>query len=145
MSRLTDTKRAYDKISTLLDQEILKKKGNTKDLERFRECLDVAFYLLAFGQFENLVKKEARERIEQHAAAKHVDGRAWQYMLQNLKSVPLRRQLDVIFHGNDIVLAGLHKDYDVRNDAAHDYKLLPKEARIVSDWVQELEDLISNF
>ncbi|WP_422098867.1 hypothetical protein [Variovorax sp.] len=145
MSRLTDTKRAYEQIATLLDQEILKKKGNTKDLERFRESLDVAFYLLAFSQFEHLVKREAKEVIEQHAAVRNMDSRAWQYMLGNLKAVPLRKQLDVIFHGDDKLLLSLHKDYDVRNDAAHDYKLLPKEARIISDWVQSLEDLISRF
>lgn len=145
MSRLTDTKRAYDRIATLLDQEILKKGSNSKDLQRFRESLDVAFYLLAFSQFEYLVKKEAKDVIEQKAAARTVDGRAWQYMALNLKAVPLRKQLDVIFHGNDKLLQSLHKDYDVRNEAAHDYKLLPAEARFISEWVQSLEDLIDNF
>jgi hypothetical protein len=51
MSRLTETKRAYDKLIELLNQEIRKRSGSTQDLERFRQTLDVAFYLLGWGQF----------------------------------------------------------------------------------------------
>jgi len=43
---------AYDKIAQLLNQEIRKRGGSTQELERFRETLDVAFYLLGWGQFE---------------------------------------------------------------------------------------------
>lgn len=46
ISRLTETKRAYDKLIALLNQEIRKRSGSTQDLERFRQTLDVAFYLL---------------------------------------------------------------------------------------------------
>ncbi len=52
MSRIQETKRAYDKIAQLLNQEIRKRGGSTQELERFRETLDVAFYLLGWGQFE---------------------------------------------------------------------------------------------
>jgi hypothetical protein len=33
----------------------------------------------------------------------------------------------------------------VRNDAAHDYKLLPGEAKDISTWLNELEDLVDKF
>lgn len=145
MSRLTETKRAYDRISTLLDKEVLNRRGDTKELARFRETLNVAFYLVAFAQFEHLVKKEAKDIIEQNAALKTLDGRAWQYIALNIKGMPLRKQLDMIFHGDHKLLAKLHSDYDVRNSAAHDYKTLPKEAADISSWVQELEELIDGF
>ena len=60
MSRLQDTNRAYDKISSLLDQEIRNRRGATQELERFRQILDVAFYILRWGQFEYLVRKKQR-------------------------------------------------------------------------------------
>lgn len=145
MSRLTETKRAYDKLVDLLDQEILKRRGSSKDLEGFRATLDVSFYLLAWSQFEHLVKREAQDLIEQRAAVGNVDARAWKYMLNNVKNVSLRKQLELIFHADHKVLTSLNKDYDVRNDAAHDYKLLPKEARDVSNWIKDLEDLVDKF
>ena len=46
MSKLTETQQAYDKISELLNAEILKKGSNANQLRRFQEALDVAFYLL---------------------------------------------------------------------------------------------------
>lgn len=145
MSRLTETKCAYDKLVNLLDQEILNRRGSSRALERFRETLDVSFYLLAWSQFEHLVKNEARELIEVHAAVGSVDATAWKYMLTNVKSLSLRKQLELIFHANHKTLTSLNKDYDVRNDAAHDYKLLPKEARDVSNWIDSLEKLVDKF
>jgi hypothetical protein len=53
MSRISETQRAYNKLVELLDQEIRKRKGSAKELERFRQSLDVAFYLLGWGQFES--------------------------------------------------------------------------------------------
>lgn len=145
MSRLNETKRAYDKLVDLLDQEILTRRGNSKDLERFRATLDVSFYLLAWSQFEHLVKREAQDLIEQRAAVGNVDARAWKYMLNNVKNVSLRKQLELIFHADHKALTSLNKDYDVRNEAAHDYKLLPKEARDVSNWIRGLEDQVDKF
>lgn len=49
MSRLTETKRAYDQIKQLLDSEIRKKGSNVDVLNKARETLDVAFYLLGWG------------------------------------------------------------------------------------------------
>jgi hypothetical protein len=48
MSRLAETRSAYDKLVELLDAEVRKRSGSTKDLERFQETLDVAFYLLGW-------------------------------------------------------------------------------------------------
>ncbi len=145
MSRLTETKRAYDKLSELLNQEIRKRSGSTQDLERFRQTLDVAFYLLGWGQFEYLVRKEAEERIEEKSRARTVDGVAWRQLLETVKGIPVRRRLDLIFHGNPEVLSSLNREYTVRNDAAHDYKSLPSEAKDVSVWLKELEDLVEKF
>jgi hypothetical protein len=70
VSRIQETKRAYDKLVDLLNQEIRKRSGSTQELERFRQTLDVAFYLLGWGQFEYLVRKEAEERIDANARAR---------------------------------------------------------------------------
>ena len=145
MSRLTETKRAYDKLIELLNQEIRKRSGSTQDLERFRHTLDVAFYLLGWGQFEYLVRKETEERIEEKSRARTVDGVAWQQLLETVKGIPVRRRLDLIFHDDQAVLNSLHKEYTVRNEAAHDYKSLPREAKDVSVWLKELEDLVDKF
>lgn len=145
MSRITETKQAYDTLIELLNQEIRKRSGSTQDLERFRQTLNVAFYLLGWGQFEYLVRKEAEERIEEKSRAHTVDGVAWRQLLETVKGIPVRRRLDLIFHGNQAVLNSLNKEYTVRNDAAHDYKLLPKEAKDVSVWLKELEDLVDKF
>ncbi len=145
MSRLTETKRAYDKLIELLNQEIRNRSGSTQDLERFRQTLDVAFYLLGWGQFEYLVRKEAEERIEEKSRERTVDGVAWRQLLETVKGIPVRRRLDLIFHGNQAVLSSLHKEYTVRNEAAHDYKSLPSEAKDVSVWLKELEDLVDKF
>lgn len=145
MSRILETKRAYDKLVDLLNQEIRKRSGSTQELERFRQTLDVAFYLLGWGQFEYLVRKEAEERIDGHAQARTFDGHAWRYLKENVKNFPVRRRLDLIFHENLSIRGSLNKEYTVRNEAAHDYKLLPKEAKDISLWLKELEDLVDNF
>ncbi len=144
MTRIQDTKRAYDKISSLLDQEVRNRRGATQELERFRQTLDVAFYLLGWGQFEYLVRKETEVRIEENSRSRTADGHAWRYLAENLKSIPVRRRLDLIFHDQPTIRASLEKEYSVRNEAAHDYKL-PKEAKEVSDWLEKLEVLVSEF
>jgi hypothetical protein len=145
VSRLSETQRAYDRLSKLLDQEIRKRSGSTKDLEQFRETLDVAFYLLGWAQFEHLVREEAKDLIDINARAHSVERHAWQYLKENLRNFPVRSRLDLIFHANPVARDRLKKDYDVRNDAAHDYKYLPKEAKDVSAWLQSLEDLVNKF
>jgi hypothetical protein len=143
VSRVTETK--YDKLVELLNQEIRKRSGSTQELERFRQTLDVAFYLLGWGQFEYLVRKEAEERIEGNARAHTLEGHAWRYLKENVKNFPVRRRLDLIFHKNPSVRGSLNKEYTVRNDATYDYKLLPKEAKDISVWLKELEDLVDKF
>ena len=68
MSRLTETKHAYDMLGKLLDAEVLKRRGSAKELEKFRVSLDVAFYLLGWAQFEYLVRQEATEMIDEKRA-----------------------------------------------------------------------------
>jgi hypothetical protein len=145
MSRINETRLAYDKMVELIDQEIRKRSGSTQELERFRKTLDVAFYLLGWGQFEYLVRKEAEDRIEENARRHTVDGHAWRYLKENVKNLPVRRRLDLIFHQDYFVRASLEKEYTVRNEAAHDYKLLPKEAKDISVWLRELEELVEKF
>ena len=72
MSRLLDTCRAYDKLAQLLDQEIRNRSGSIKELERFRETLDVALYLLGWSQFEYLVRQAAKDFVEAKARAQTV-------------------------------------------------------------------------
>jgi hypothetical protein len=145
MSRLAETQRAYDKLVQLLDQEIRKRSGETRDLQRFRETLDSAFYLLGWAQFEYLVRQEADDLIDDRARAQTVERHAWQYLKDNLKSVTVRRRLDLIFHAKPSVRAQLNKDYDLRNDAAHNYKSIPKEAKDISSWLESLEGLVDKF
>jgi hypothetical protein len=145
MSRLGETDRAYSRLVQLLDQEVRKRRGSAKDLERFRETLDVAFYLLGWSQFEYLVRQAAEETIDEKTGAQTVERHAWIYLKKNLKSLTVRLRLDLIFHGKHAVLAGLLKDYSVRNEAAHNYKLLPKEAKDISAWLRSLEDLVTKF
>ncbi|MBX3571510.1 MAG: hypothetical protein KF694_04065 [Mesorhizobium sp.] len=144
MSKVDETRRAYDKLASLLDQEIRKRSGTTADLEQFRRSLDVAFYLLGWAQFEYLVRKEAEDRIETNARAHTLDGHAWRYLKENMKSLSVRRRLDLLFHADAKARAALDRDYDVRNEAAHDYKI-PAEARDISDWLLKLENLVSKF
>jgi hypothetical protein len=144
MSRIRETQRAYDKLIELLNQEIRKRSGSTHELEKFRQTLDVAFYLLGWGQFEYLVRKEAQDRIENNARGRTIDGHAWRYLKENIKSLPVRRRLDLIFHENQNIRAKLDKEYTVRNEAAHDYRL-PTEAKDISVWLNELENLVEKF
>lgn len=144
MSRVQETKRAYDKLVELLDQEIRKRTGSTKDLERFRESLDVAFYLLGWAQFEYLVRKEAEAVIDNNARSNTIAGHAWRYLKTNIKDVSVRQRLDLIFH-NSPIREQLDKDYTVRNEAVHNYKLLPKNAKDVSGWLDDLEQAVQKF
>jgi hypothetical protein len=145
VSRLSETQRAYDRVRQLLDLEIRKRSGATKELERFRETLDVAFYLLGWAQFEYLVRKETEKRVDEMSKTQTIERHAWQYLMRNLKSFPVRGRLDLIFHTNATVRAALDKDYEIRNEAAHDYRLLPKEAKDISVWLEELEELVEKF
>jgi len=145
VSRLGETQRTYDKVRQLLDLEIRKRSGSTKELERFRETLDVAFYLLGWAQFEYLVRKEAEKRVTELSKTQTIERHAWQYLMRNLKNFPVRGRLDLIFHTEAPVRAALDKDYEIRNEAAHDYRLLPKEAKDISSWLEELEELVDKF
>jgi len=145
MSRLQETKRAYDRLTRLLDQEIRQRKGESKDLANFREVLDVAFYLLGWAQFEYLVREEVKEIVENKAKIKSLDRYAWQHLKEGIKEYSVRKRMDLIFDGNPEIRGKLDKDYTVRNEAAHNYKKLPNEAKDVSIWLQKLEDLVDRF
>jgi len=145
MSRLTDTQQAYDKLTQLLDQEIRKRNGSTAELERFRKTLDVAFYLLGWSQFEYLVRTATEDLIDEKVPAKTVEHHAWKYLKENLKNLPVRQRLDLIFHDDPAMRKSLDKDYTLRNEAAHNNKSLPKEAKDISAWLKILEDLVDKF
>lgn len=119
MSRLGETHRAYNRLAHLLDEQIRQRSGSAQALKKFRETLDVAFYLLGWSQFEYLVRRQVEELIEEKTGA--------------------------LFHTKHAVRARLLKDYEIRNEAAHNYKLLPKEAKDISVWLQNLEDLVDQF
>ncbi|MBU9579031.1 hypothetical protein KTE26_11355 [Ralstonia mannitolilytica] len=145
MSKLTETKRAYDRLKRLLDEEARQRKGELKDLQRYQEALDVAFYLLGWAQFEYLVREESKETILEKASTKGVEKHAWEYLKASLKEFPVRKRLDLIFHSKPEIRAKLDADYTVRNEAAHNYKNLPAEARDVSQWLLKLEELVDKF
>jgi len=145
VTRLTETQRAYSKLVQLLDQEIRERSGSTRDLERFRETLDVAFYLLGWAQFEYLVRKETEELIDGKARSQTVERHAWRYLKENVRVLKVKHRLDLIFHDKPAVRASLQRDYEVRNEAAHDYKYLPREAKDVFIWLKNLEDLVEKF
>jgi hypothetical protein len=145
MSRLAETQKAYDTLVQLLDQEIRKRSGSTADLQRFREMLDSAFYLLGWAQFEYLVRQEAGELVDDKVRAQTAERHAWLFLKANLKGLAVRRCLDLIFDAQPGIRAKLDRSYELRNDAAHNYKSIPKEARDISTWLASLEDLVENF
>ena len=97
------------------------------------------------AQFEYITRKEAEARIEVEAAAKTMHGTAWRYVKDNVKAFSIRRKLEVIFQANPAKLTALNKDYDIRNEAAHNYKKLPSEAIDISAWLDELEKLVDRY
>ena len=101
--------------------------------------MDVAFYLLGWAQFEYITRKEAEARIEVEAAAKTMHGTAWRYVKDNVKAFSIRRKLEVTFQANPAKLTALN------NEAAHNYKKLPSEARDISSWLDELEKLVDRY
>jgi hypothetical protein len=145
MSRLIETKRAYDRITRALDRELTKRSSDASDIEKFRETLDIAFYLLGWAQFEYLVRQESKEIVESNARTKTVDRYAWQHLQDGLKEYSVRKRMDLIFHANPEIRRSLDKDYTVRNDAAHNYKVIPSDAKDVSIWLQKLQTLVDKF
>lgn len=74
MSKLTDTKRAYERVRDLLEQQRLTRRSDAQEVRDALVAIDVAFYLLGWSQFEFLARKEAEQRIKGHAASKTADG-----------------------------------------------------------------------
>ena len=91
------------------------------------------------------LEEEAKDLIDAKAGAQTVERHAWSYLKSNLKNLPVRLRLDLIFHANPAVRSELLKDYIVRNEAAHNYKSLPNEAKDISAWLHNLEELVSKF
>jgi len=147
MSRLIETRRAHIRLTELLDQEIRKNRSGSsaRELDKFHQTLDAAFYLLGWAQFEHLVRTETNSIIEEQARAQTIGKYAWDYMKQHLADVPVRRRLDLLFHSKPVARNKLHKNYDIRNDITHEYKPLPPEAKDISAWLEHLQDLVDNF
>lgn len=135
MTRLTDTQRAYIHFSELLDLEIANSRADARQKERFRETLDAAFYFLGWAQFEYLVREEVRAIAEREARSKSRVRLVWEYLRDSVKEYSVRRRLEFIFFDRPTIINKLNKDYSVRNEIAHEYKPLPKEARDVANWL----------
>jgi len=114
-------------------------------LERFRKTLDIAFYLLGWAQFEHQVKKQIQDVISEKARTRSVDRHAWSYLKQNVRSIPLRSQLDIVFHSNQAAQASLKKDYECRNELAHNNADLPRDAADLAMWLSHLQSLVDRF
>ena len=142
MSLPGETRQAYDRLIGLLDQEIRKRSGSTKDLERFRAILDEAFYLLGWAQFEYLVKKQAKDIIDDKIKTKTIDRHAWRHLKV---SGGIGQHLDLAFHADPAIRAKLGKDYNVRNGVAHEHKPFPPGVRDISAWLENLNDLVEKF
>ena len=102
MSKLNETKLAYDRVKALLDLELLNRRSSAQQVRDCQSAVNVAFYLLGWAQFEYLFKDRG-------------------------------------------TLDDLNKDYEIRNEAAHNYKKLPAEVRDVSAWLDHLEGLVDKF
>ena len=143
MSNLTEIRQAYERLRGLLDQEILNRRGEA--LERYRKWLDTAFYLLAWGNFEYLTRKQAEavatEGARSHGRVKH----AWSFLQERIKDYSVRKQLDLVFHTSDDVIRTLNKQYTVRNESAHDYRKLPPETKDLPGLIGEWERLVDRF
>jgi hypothetical protein len=100
---------------------------------------------LGWAQFEYLVTKETENRIDEKPRSQTIERHAWQYLKRNVKNLAVRLRLDLIFHDHPAVRAKLDKNYVVRNEAAHDYRLLPNEAKDISSWLESLENLVEKF
>jgi hypothetical protein len=145
VSKLSETKLAYDRVKALLDQQLLEKKGSAQQIRDCQEAVNVAFYLMGWAQFEFLTRKAAQERIETEARAKTVHGVAWRHILKNFSPFSVRRKLEVIFFTDQATLGRLNKDYELRNDESHNYKKLPRDVSDVSAWLDHLETLVDKF
>jgi len=145
VSNLTEIRQAYERLKQLLDREILDRKGEAAELRRFRRWLDTAFYLLAWANFENLTRKKADAVISEGTRSKSRDMHAWLYLKENVKGFSVKKRLDLIFHNNPKIASSLKDRYDVRNDAAHDYKKLPPEVSDLPNLMQDWETLVDKF
>lgn len=143
-SRLLETKKAFKSVTRLIDQQIRAKASNSKDLEEYRKIVEVAFYILAFGQFEYLVKKEANGIINAKAGLNTLDGVAWTILKQK-GDVPLRKMLEIIYHADPKKLNSLNDAYTIRNDSVHNNAKLPKEAKDIELFILGLEELVADF
>lgn len=145
MSKLTETQKAYDRISDLLAQAILSNKSSANDIKKAQDFLDVAFYLMAWGQFEYLIKNEVKDRVADNARAKGLPGFPWKLLNQNIKQMTIRQMLELIFIADQRTREKLEKDYGVRNASTHDYRMLPTPRVRVSEWIAELEEYVEKF
>ena len=145
MSNLTEIRQAYERLKRLLDQEILDHKGEAAELRRFGKWLDTAFYLLAWANFENLTRRSTETLISEGARTKSREAHAWMHLREGLKGFSVRKRLELVFHGRPKLILSLKDQYDVRNDAAHDYKKLPPEVNDLPALIQEWEDLVDDF
>jgi hypothetical protein len=83
--------------------------------------------------------------VEEKARSQSVEKYAWAYLKQNVRSMAIRLRLDIIFHSNPAVRKQLDKDYEFRNDVAHENGRLPAEASDISAWLVQLENFVDRF
>ena len=145
MSNLTEIRQAYERLKQLLDQEMLNRKGEVAELRRFRKWLDTAFYLLAWANFENLTRKKVETIVSEGVRGKGRDMHAWVHLKETLRAYTVKKRLELVFHGQPKVISSLKDQYDLRNEAAHDYKKLPPEANDLPGTLEEWESLVNKF
>ncbi len=145
MSNLTDIKQAHGYLRELLNQEIRKRGSNAATLQRYLGWLDTAFYLLAWGNFEHLTKRQAEAVIAEEEGKRGRARLAWSVFRERLRNIPLATQIELVFHGRDKVIEDLKAQYLVRNASAHAYKKLPAEMRRLPDIIDEWEAFVDLF
>ena len=145
VSNLTEIRHAHEYLRELLNQELRKRDSKAATLERYVRWLDTAFYLLAWGNFEHLTKKQAEaviaEEERKHGRAKY----AWSFVQKRMRDFSVARQIELVFHGRGEIIENLKQHYLVRNDSAHGYKRLPAEMRHLPDQISEWEKLVDRF
>lgn len=145
MSKLDELRRSYELLSGLLETEIAAANPQkARALLRCQDSLDLAFFALAWGQFEHLVNERTNGIIREKAKEKGYNGLAWRWASSNRPT--LRQRLELAFLGKPSVILQLLRAYDTRNKIVHEYmrgigKSLPDD---IGGWIGHLESLVSD-
>ena len=114
-------------------------------MQRYLGWLDTAFYLLAWGNFEHLTKKQAEVVIAEEEGTRGRARLAWSFVRKRTKDLSLSAQIELVFHGRGKIIEDLKAQYLVRNESAHAYKKLPAEMRRLPDMIDEWEGYVDRF